>query len=215
MEKIVVTGHTGFIGKKLVIELENRGFKVIKMNYDYFRVNCDRVYHLACPSTTQKINENPTQIMDIIFDMTRQAMKICPSALFVNASTYGVNYIDDSKQSCYNIAKLSMEYYLKYSEINYLNYRIPSVYGEGMHDDNFIKRCIDNTAYMPKNPDQEYFIAHVDDVVESLINLQPIKIEETTLGNIYEQFNSGRRGLYRTTFNSQVIEVSPTESNYN
>lgn len=202
MEKVVVTGHTGFIGKKLVTELKIRGFEVIKMGYNYFSVDCDRVYHLACPSTTEKINENPTQIMDIIFDLTRKAIKICPSAIFVNASTYGVNYIDDSKQSCYNIAKLSMEYYLKYSNTNYINYRLPSVYGEGMHDDNFIKRCIDNTAYLPKNPEQEYFIAHIDDVVNSLIDLKPIEIEETTLGNIYEQFNSGRRGLHRTTFNT-------------
>lgn len=202
MEKVVVTGYTGFIGKKLVTELDSRGFKVIKMNYDYFQIECDRIYHLACPSTTQKIKENPTKIMDIIFDMTRQAIKICPSALFVNASTYGVNYIDDSKQSCYNIAKLSMEYYLKYSGINYINYRLPSIYGEGMHDDNFIKRCVDNTAYLPKNPEQEYFIAHIDDVIDSLINLTPIEIEETTLGNIYEQFNSGRRRIYRSTLNS-------------
>ena len=57
-----------------------------------------------------------------------------------------------------------------------------------MHDDNFIKRCIDNTAYLPKNPEQEYFIAHIDDVVNSLIDLKPIEIEETTLGNIYELY---------------------------
>ena len=202
MEKVVVTGHTGFIGKKLVTELKIRGFEVIKMGYNYFSIDCYRVYHLACPSTTEKINENPTQIMDTIFDLTRKAIKICPSAIFVNASTYGVNYIDDSKQSCYNVAKLSMEYYLKYSGANYINYRLPSVYGEGMHDDNFIKRCIDNTAYLPKNPEQEYFIAHVDNVVDSLIDLKPIEIEETTLGNIYEQFNSGRRGLHRTTPNT-------------
>jgi nucleoside-diphosphate-sugar epimerase len=203
MEKVVVTGSTGFIGNKLCIEFEKRGFKVIKMHHNFFHVeNCDRIYHLACPSTTEKINENPIKIMDIIFDKTRQAIDICKSALFINASTYGVNFIDDSKQSCYNIAKLSMEYYLKYSGVKYLNYRLPSVFGEGMHDDNFIKRCIDNRAYKPKNPDQKYFISHIDDVVDSLINLTDLKIEETTLGNIYEQFNSRRRGLHRTTSNT-------------
>jgi len=202
MERIAITGHTGFIGKNLIVSLLKKGYDVHLVNKDFNEIECDRIYHLACPSTTEKINENPTKIMDIIFDVTRQAMKICPSALFVNASTYGVNYIDDSKQSCYNIAKLSMEYYLKYSNIKHINYRLPSVYGEGMHDDNFIKRCIDNTAYFPKNPEQKYFIAHIDDVVDSLINLKPIEIEEITLGKIYEQFNSGRRRLHRPTLNT-------------
>jgi nucleoside-diphosphate-sugar epimerase len=196
MEKVVVTGSTGFIGNKLCYELEKRGFDVIKMHHNFFQVDgCDRIYHLACPSTTEKINENPTKIMDIIFDKTRQAINICESALFINASTYGVNFIDDSKQSCYNIAKLSMEYYLKYKEVKYLNYRLPSVFGEGMHNDNFIKRCIDNRAYEPKNPEQKYFISHIDDVIDSLINLTGLKIEETTLGQIYKEFTSGKRSL--------------------
>jgi nucleoside-diphosphate-sugar epimerase len=196
MEKIVVTGSTGFIGSNLCLQLEKRGFDVIRMNRSFFPIeSCYRIYHLACPSTTKRINDNPTEIMDIIFDRTRQALDICRSSLFINASTYGVNFIDESKQSCYNIAKLSMEYYLKYSGIKYLNYRLPSVYGEGMHDDNFIKRCIDNTAYKPKNPEQKYFISHIDDVIESLINLTELKIEETTLGSIYKDFGSGKRGL--------------------
>jgi nucleoside-diphosphate-sugar epimerase len=166
------------------------------MHHNFFQVDdCDRIYHLACPYKTEKINENPTKIMDIIFDKTRQAINICESALFINASTYGVNFIDDSKQSCYNIAKLSMEYYLKYKEVKYLNYRLPSVFGEGMHNDNFIKRCIDNRAYEPKNPEQKYFISHIDDVIDSLINLTGLKIEETTLGQIYKEFTSGKRSL--------------------
>jgi nucleoside-diphosphate-sugar epimerase len=195
MEKIAVTGSTGFIGKNLVAGLERAGYEVIQITKQFEQVECSKVYHLACPSTTEKINKNPIEIMDIIFDKTRQAMNICRSALFVNASTYGVNFIDDSKQSCYNIAKLSMEYYLKYSDIKYLNYRLPSIYGEGMHDDNFIKRCIDKKAYEPKNLEQKYYISHIDDVVDSLINLTEIKVEETTLGTIYEQFSSGKRGL--------------------
>jgi hypothetical protein len=64
-----------------------------------------------------------------------------------------------------------------------------------MHNDNFIKRCIDNRAYEPKNPEQKYFISHIDDVIDSLINLTGLKIEETTLGQIYKEFTSGKRSL--------------------
>ena len=41
----------------------------------------------------------------------------------------------------------------------------------------------------------------LEDVVDAMINLQPLQIEQITVGEIYEQFNSGRRGLYRSTPN--------------
>ena len=37
------------------------------------------------------------------------------------------------------------------------------------------------------------------DVVEALVNLEDIPTEIITLGEIYEEFSSGRRGVYRST----------------
>ena len=201
MEKVAVTGHSGFIGTHLVEELNLRGFDVVKIGRDYSPTKCNRIYHLACPSTTEAISKDPNAIMDTILDGTRQALNICPTAMFINASSIGASYIslDQSPQLSYNIAKRCMEVYLENCEVELYNYRIPSVYGEGMHDDNFIKRCIDGRAFAPTNPDEEYFIAHVSDVVDALITLTPIKIEKTTLGTIYEHFSTGRRRLHRST----------------
>lgn len=200
--KIVVTGSSGFIGKKLVSQLKCENHEVVEFNRNFKKVECDRIYHLACPSTTEKIKENPTQIIDIIVDKTREALNIDESALFVNASTIGVLEIENNFQGCYNIAKLCMEFYLNHINRKVINYRLPAVYGEGMHDDNFIKRCVDGRAYEPKEPNKKYYIAHIDDVIKSLIELKPVDIEETTLGKIYEQFNFGRRRIYRSTFGS-------------
>lgn len=199
METIAVTGHTGFIGKHLVNELECRHYNVIKISKEFESVECDRVYHLACPSTTTWSYTRTLEQADIIIDGTRKALTICPTALFVNASSMGALYIEDTPQGMYNVAKRCMEIYIQHSNINYLNYRIPSVYGIGMHNDNFIKKCIDKVAYLPEDPNREYYIAHISEVIDALIELRPIKIEETTLGQIYELFNSGRRGLYRPT----------------
>ncbi len=196
MEKVVVTGSTGFIGRNLVPALEKQGFEVIQVHRDFAPIECSRVYHLACPSSTTAINTQTLHVMDTILDATRAAMKICPSAKFINASSKGALEIIDTEQGAYNVAKRCMEMYLKFSELDYINYRIPSVYGEGMPTDGFISRCVNGTAYYPPEPDKTFWIAHVSEVVDALVNLRPIVEEETTLGQVYEQFNSRRRGLH-------------------
>ena len=195
-QTIAVTGSHGFIGRNLVRGLLEQGHQVIKIARHMPPVECDRVYHLACPSTTVDIKGNPTGIMDIIFDGTRKAMQICPTAKFINASSKGVFDLDNTPQGCYNIAKRAMETYLEFSDIDYVNYRIPSVYGIDMHSDMFIKRCVDGNATEPTEPNKIHYIAHIDEVVAALIELRPIEIEEITLGEIYEHFTTGRRGLH-------------------
>ena len=198
-KRVAVTGASGFIGRNLVSELLKRGDIVYPIGRDFRQVECDRVYHLACPSTTEYINNNTQEVMDTIMDGTRKALKICPSALFVNASSVGAEDITRTKQGAYNVAKRCMEIYLEYSAgpYGYINYRIPSVYGPGASPDSFIQRCIDKTAYVPRNPSQMHSIAHVSDVVEALATCTQIQTEQLTIGEIYEQFNSGRRGLHR------------------
>lgn len=200
MQKIAITGYTGFIGSHLMNRLLKDGHTVYPIARNNYRnVKCDRVYHLACPSSTIDIEQRTINVMDTILDETRKALQICPSALFVNASSKGAIDINDTPQGAYNVSKRCMETYLKYSGIDYVNYRIPSVYGPGMNRMSYIQRCIDKNAYMPDEPNKMHYIAHIDDVVDALVNLTEIKTEEITLGNIYEQFNSGWRGIHRTT----------------
>lgn len=197
-ERIVVTGATGFIGRNLCAGLEKAGYNVIKMSRNISSVgHVERVYHLACPSTTVAIKNDPTGIMDIILDGTRDAMEIYPPALFINASSKGVFDLDSTPQGCYNIAKRAMETYLEFSDIKHMNYRIPSVYGVDMHDDMFIKRCVDGNATQPTEPERTHYIAHIDEVVDALMELREIEVEEITLGDIYEHFTTGRRRLHR------------------
>jgi nucleoside-diphosphate-sugar epimerase len=197
MQRVAVTGYSGFIGQHLVETLTRRGYVVYPIGRDFRQVDCDRVYHLACPSRSELITADPISVMNTIMDATRQALAICPSALFINSSTKGATDLVSTPQGCYNIAKRCMETYIEFSGQDYKNYRIPSVYGTNMHDDMFIKRCIDGRAYKPTDPNKMHYIAHIDDVVEALINLTEINTEEITLGDIYEHFNSGWRGLHR------------------
>ena len=163
---------------------------VYPIGRDYRQVECDLVYHLACPATTAYINANPIEVMNVIMDGTRKALEICPGALFVNASSYGAEYIDNSPQGAYNVAKRCMEIYLEHSVgvSGYINYRIPSVYGPGAHPDSFIQRCIDGTAYKPTDPNKMHYIVHIDNLVKALAECKEIPTEEITLGEIYERF---------------------------
>ena len=203
MAKVAVTGSTGFIGSHLVEGLLKAGHTVypIEGDWPYEPREVDRIYHLACPSAKEFLVNNPQQVMDIIMDKTREAMAICPTALFINASSMGAAEvdIDERGQKAYNNAKRCMEVYLEHGKMKYLNYRIPSVYGENMRNDNLIKRCVEGRATPPTDPERVYYISHVDEVVHALVNLYPLNMEQITLGEIYESFNSGRRGLHRPT----------------
>ena len=209
MRKIAVTGYSGFIGQKLIEALTCRGHVVYCIGRDFRQVECDMIYHLACPSSTDYINKHPREIMDTIMDATRKALDICPKAFFINASSMGAKFIevDKSPQTAYNVAKRCMEVYLEHSAgvFGYINYRIPSVYGPGASPDSFIQRCIDGTAYVPIDTDKMHYIAHIDDVVEALADCKQIPIEEITLGQIYELFNSGGRGLHRPATNQSTL----------
>lgn len=186
---VAVTGHTGFIGRHLCKAILDRGWSLIKVRREFEKVNCDRIYHLACPSSTKKINDDPNGVIDTIVDGTRKAMNICQEAIFINASSMGANYLDESgAQGGYNVAKRLMEIYLSQSGREFVNYRLPSVYGNGMSSDSFIQRCIDGNAYKPEDPNKLHYIANVGDIVNSMIEMKDLEIEETSLGDIYNRF---------------------------
>jgi len=184
-----VTGHSGFIGRALCKAIQAKGWNLIKINREYSPIKCDRIYHLACPGTTEAINNDPLGVMDTIIDGTKKAIAISPGAEFINISSMGANdTTGDSPQICYNTAKRVMEMYLRYAEVDGVNYRLPSIYGKGMSKDSFIQRCIDGRAYKPMFPDKMHYIMPLDELIPALINLNQLTIEEISLGDIYDRF---------------------------
>jgi nucleoside-diphosphate-sugar epimerase len=197
-ETIVITGSNGFIGMALKTKLDLMGHKVIKMAREYHRVDCDRIYHLGCPSATEELEKDPVSIMNIIINKTQEAVNICPKALFINASTMGVEIgSSDPGQNLYNNSKELMEHYLKIviPKQRLYNYRIPSVYGEGMSMSGFMGKCLNKEAYRPVDGKKEYEIIHINNLVSSMAELSKLNSEKTTLGKIYEDFAIGDRNI--------------------
>lgn len=187
--KIAITGHRGFIGSRLFATLHERGSCVVGVDPTDVG-DFDRVYHLACPTTPHRLLTDPTGVMDNIMDATRSALHICPSAQFINASSQGVVLPPNDRFHAYNVAKLAMEVYTQLANPTAISYRLPAVYGPTMNREFFIPRCVDGTAYYPTF-DREYNIAHVDDVVDALINLSDVRVIRTTLSEVYQNFTSG------------------------
>ena len=151
----------------------------------------DRVYHLACPATPEKIHGDPIGTMNSIMDATRQALNVCPTALFINASSQGAAYPNvNTPMGAYNAAKLCMEVYQRYTNHAVISYRLPAVYGPGMNRKFFIPQCIDGSAYFPTE-NRDYAIAHISDVVEDLADLNTIRARNTTLIETYHKFTFG------------------------
>lgn len=188
---IAVTGYNGFIGSHLIRELNHRGRYAVGVSPTALGT-FSRIYHLACPATTAAIQSNPTNVMDTIMDATRHALEICKTAEFINISSMGASTVDFTKQGAYDIAKRCMEIYVHHAAPDSISYRLPAVYGPGMKDDHFIKRCVDQNAYAPPLEDaRAYAIAHIDEVVDALIELRPVTCIYTSVHEIYDKFTSG------------------------
>lgn len=192
--KIAITGYRGFIGSALMKEFFHRGITAVGVAPTDIG-DFDRVYHLACSATPEKIYGDPIGTMNSIIDVTRQALNICPTALFINASSQGAAYpYEKTPMGAYNVAKLCMETYLSYINQPTMSYRLPAVYGPGMNRKFFIPQCIDGTAYHPIE-DREYRIAHIADVVEDLADLNQVRCRNTTLIETYNKFTHGEWNL--------------------
>ena len=200
--RIGVTGASGFIGSHLCTALEANGHDVVKLEWHgVYHGRFDKIYHLMSPATTPAITRDPCDTIDTIINGTIWARNIDSKALFINISSMGAGRLHDNNtpQNVYNTAKKLSEMYIKYHGGPFKNYRLPAVYGPGMKDEFYIKRCVDGTATEPTGDtaSKKYIIAYIDDVINMLVNGKKFDYEKTTIGKIYEDFSNGSRGLHR------------------
>ncbi len=94
---VFITGGTGFLGSALINKLVSRSVNVIcygrslskirekfgdsvcaTNNFDH--ANIDYVIHAACPTASKTLKEQPVEVIDSIYSLTKQSLELAKSA---------------------------------------------------------------------------------------------------------------------------------------
>ena len=165
--KILVTGHLGFIGSYLMSKIEATGLD-IKEGNDILTCDlpdADVVIHLAAqPGVIASIND-PVKTVHNNITGTVRLLKRYPKAKFIFASTGGA--IQEEILSPYGLSKYCCESFIKMMSDNYVILRFANVYGEGSRSvvDKFINEDI--TIYGDGSATRTY--VHIDDLIKGIV----------------------------------------------
>lgn len=181
--KILITGAEGFVGKNLIVELKNRGYKDL---YLYDRENsledlrkwtkdCEFVFHLAGVNRPEAVEEFMEGNADLTSQLTSLLEENNNQAPIMISSS-----IQAEKENPYGVSKRAGEDFIfEYGERNNIPvyvYRFSNLYGKWSKPNynTVIATFCHNVAHgLPiqvNDPTVEITFQYIDDVVNELIN---------------------------------------------
>lgn len=180
--KILVTGAKGFMGKNLISELNNRGYKdIYKFDIDtdeallneYTR-DCEFVFHLAGvnrPKDEREFMKGNFEFISKLLDSLQNNNNKC--RVLITSS------IQAEKDNPYGHSKRAAEeLLLKYSKENNIEvciYRLPNVFGKWSKPNyntvvaTYCYNISRNLDIQINNPDVELTLCYIDDVLDEFI----------------------------------------------
>lgn len=207
-KKILVTGHDGFIGQKLVKELESNDNEVVGFDYrdgidirnwDQIREfkDIDVIYHLAAITFVPYSFENPRETYEVnvlgtlnILELGRlmNVEKIVTMSSFVYGRPHYLPIDEDhplSSNNPYTGSKLVMEQLCNtYSAdfgLDCVIFRPFNIYGAGQNENFLIPSIIKQLKEGKielKDPEPKRDFIYVTDVIDALINAGNFKGDE-------------------------------------
>lgn len=213
--KILITGSQGFVGKNLVAELKNRGYKDLYLynrshtisDLTEFTKKCDFIFHLAGVNRP----ENEEEFMEGNADLTSQLLQLLednnnPVPIMFASS------IQAEKDNPYGQSKKAGEDFIrsygKRNEVPVYIYRFSNLYGKWSKPNyntviaTFCHNIAHDLPIQVNDPSVKITFQYIDDVVNELINCaegQPTKSGEfydvpkkdtRTLGEVAELIQS-------------------------
>ncbi|MBL4932599.1 capsular polysaccharide biosynthesis protein CapF [Clostridium paridis] len=180
--KILVTGANGFVGKNLISELINRGYKDIykfdidtdKALLDEYAKNCEFVFHLAGvnrPKDEKEFMEGNFGFTSELLNLLREYNNKSPILITSSIQAERDNPYGNSKRA-------GEELLFNYSRelgAKALVYRLPNLFGKWSRPNyntvvatycNNVARGLDIQI---NNPDAELTLCYIDDVVDEFI----------------------------------------------
>jgi len=179
---ILVTGAKGFIGKNLIVELKNRGYKDIfefdidtdKYLLDTYTRECEFVFHLAGVNRPK----NEEEFMKGNYGFTSELLELLKkhknsSPILITSS------IQAAKDNPYGRSKKAGEdlifAYGKEANVKVLVYRLPNVFGKWCRPNynsavaTFCHNIAHDLPITVNDPNVVMNLVYIDDVVEEFI----------------------------------------------
>ncbi|HEY8805748.1 MAG TPA: capsular polysaccharide biosynthesis protein CapF [Clostridium sp.] len=180
--KILVTGANGFVGKNLIAELNNRGYKDIykfdidtdKSLLDEYAKNCEFVFHLAGvnrPKDEKDFMEGNFGFTSELLNLLREHNNKAPILITSSIQAERDNPYGKSK-------KAGEELLLDYSKktgAKALVYRLDNLFGKWSRPNyntvvaTYCYNIARNLDIQVNNPEAELTLCYIDDVIDEFI----------------------------------------------
>lgn len=205
--KILVTGARGFVGKNLIAELNNRGYKDIdefdidtdKSLLDKYTKDCDFIFHLAGvnrPKEESEFMEGNFGFTSELLELLRSHNNKAPILITSSIQAERDNPYGNSKRAG---EKLLFNYSIE-TGAKALIYRLPNLFGKWSRPNynTVVATYCHNIArgldIQINNPDVELTLCYIDDVLDEFIRAiegNPSKKDEFCYVPIVHQIKLG------------------------
>ena len=214
MKQVLITGSSGFIGRKLTEKLRQKNIEVSefsrKNNRDVTKKEdlaalpkTDTVFHLAAVSGYKDCDENTNPAYEVNVNGTVNVLEYCrrvgAKLIFPSTYVYDQPYdeVKTETSACkptthYSFTKFLGEelccFYTRVLKVNSLILRTGNVYGFGQEDKYLVplifNHILNNQALTLTKPEIERSFIYIDDLVEAYIRLAEAQTEPGEVFNV-------------------------------
>ena len=196
--KILITGAKGFVGKNLIWELRNRGYKDL-FAYDidsteeeltYYAKECDFVYHLAGvnrPKDEKEFMEGNFGFTSVLLQKLRENGNKAPILITSSIQAELDNPYGKSKKAGEDL----MFAYGKETGAKAIVYRLPNVFGKWCRPNynsgvaTFCNNIANDLEIKVNDPTVIMNLVYIDDVIEEFIAALEGKENKVEIGRAH------------------------------